>query len=718
MADQVLLDIKIPTKEVVAALNEISRLRERIEGLRETNKNLDKTSAAYAANAVEIKALNKDVSTNERLLIANEKARQANKGSVEQLREQLKIVSVQWAKEASAMGENSEEAKKLGAQKTELTARLKKMEAQTGDTRRNVGNYSEGMREALKSSTAFNSGFANLSKTMAANPILLVVLVLDKLIAGVSKAQFIVDAFNKVLEPLNAIFERTVGIVQELISGGLSNLVKILSDPISAIKSFGAELGKAADQGKRLAEITIEIENAQNDLIITEGKLKREFEEQKFLVEDLTLSNEERTKAAENAIKSVQELEAARLKVLDKEIEQAQIRASLNDTDRAAQKELNELLAQRDNLAAESVAKQKEVRNQLNNVQKQIAAEEKAANDARIKANEDRLKKIEELEKKRLEDAKKELEQGIKNLETEAKKEINILKEKLLSGQITREEYEQELTQVQEAGIMARQVLLKDDAAAQVALEEELLNIRLASFDAQQKALEKQTEEVRKQKEQQVKFEQMASDQALSIAATGIGQVAALFGEQTVAFKLLNSAQALITTYSNATKAYASQLAIPTPDAPIRAQVAAGVAVAQGLAQVAAINSVKVQKFKDGVIGLNGPGTGTSDSIPAQLSRGESVVTAKASNVFAPVLAQMELAVGNRPNFQLGNRRFAAGIINAGNQASLQQARAEAQRELRVISEGDNRPIIVSVEEFERVQTTYNNAKKTALITE
>jgi hypothetical protein len=68
-------------------------------------------------------------------------------------------------------------------------------------------------------------------------------------------------------------------------------------------------------------------------------------------------------------------------------------------------------------------------------------------------------------------------------------------------------------------------------------------------------------------------------------------------------------------------------------------------------------------KFATGVIGLDGAGTATSDSIDARLSRGESVMTAKATERFAPVLAQMEMAVGNRPNFQLGNRKFATGYI-------------------------------------------------------
>jgi hypothetical protein len=68
-------------------------------------------------------------------------------------------------------------------------------------------------------------------------------------------------------------------------------------------------------------------------------------------------------------------------------------------------------------------------------------------------------------------------------------------------------------------------------------------------------------------------------------------------------------------------------------------------------------------KFAKGVIGLEGAGTGTSDSIDAKLSKGESVITAKATERFAPLLAQMEMAVGNRPNFQLGSKRFATGYI-------------------------------------------------------
>lgn len=53
--------------------------------------------------------------------------------------------------------------------------------------------------------------------------------------------------------------------------------------------------------------------------------------------------------------------------------------------------------------------------------------------------------------------------------------------------------------------------------------------------------------------------------------------------------KVFEVASTMISTFSAAQQAYASQMAIPTPDAPVRAQVAAAIAIAQGLARVIAI---------------------------------------------------------------------------------------------------------------------------------
>lgn len=122
-----------------------------------------------------------------------------------------------------------------------------------------------------------------------------------------------------------------------------------------------------------------------------------------------------------------------------------------------------------------------------------------------------------------------------------------------------------------------------------------------------------------------VKREQAAQSMKVKLAQDGLSAIASiteLFGKKSEkaakrAFqvqKAANMASALISTYQNATAAYASQFTpLPTPDSPIRGGIAAGIAVATGLANVAKISQ---QKFEGG--GSTGGGGGTGGgSIPS-----------------------------------------------------------------------------------------------------
>jgi hypothetical protein len=78
----------------------------------------------------------------------------------------------------------------------------------------------------------------------------------------------------------------------------------------------------------------------------------------------------------------------------------------------------------------------------------------------------------------------------------------------------------------------------------------------------------------------------------------------------------------IIDTATGIMRAFAT---LPTPAAIIESAVIA----ALGASQLAIVNRTKPQGFAKGVLNLKGPGSETSDSIPAMLSRGESVMTAQ-----------------------------------------------------------------------------------------
>jgi len=117
------------------------------------------------------------------------------------------------------------------------------------------------------------------------------------------------------------------------------------------------------------------------------------------------------------------------------------------------------------------------------------------------------------------------------------------------------------------------------------------------------------------------------------------GQVKSLFGEQSAAGKIAGIADATINTYVGASKAIA-QGGVAGP-------ILAALTIASGLKTVASIASTPTPEFAQGGI-VSGFGTGTSDSVSASLSRGESVINAKSTRMFKPLLSTINEAGGGR----------------------------------------------------------------------
>ena len=137
---------------------------------------------------------------------------------------------------------------------------------------------------------------------------------------------------------------------------------------------------------------------------------------------------------------------------------------------------------------------------------------------------------------------------------------------------------------------------------------------------------------------------------------------------------------------------------------PIAGAVAAILVGATTAAQIAVIQSQKppaAPGFAGGVIGLNGPGTETSDSIPARLSKGESVITASGTN----------FAQSNYPGlleFLNTRNRFATGVINFGG-ASLPSSVNDSTE--RLISAISGISPVVKVTDINKKQSDYSEVR-------
>lgn len=106
---------------------------------------------------------------------------------------------------------------------------------------------------------------------------------------------------------------------------------------------------------------------------------------------------------------------------------------------------------------------------------------------------------------------------------------------------------------------------------------------------------------------------------------------------------------------------------------PVLAAITAGLVAAQ----VAIIAAEPVPQFAKGVIGLQGAGTETSDSIPARLSKGESVMTAAETRKYRPILEGIRRGTLDeiiRDNYVRPaiDAALLNGFADMGNSAALQ----------------------------------------------
>ena len=142
---------------------------------------------------------------------------------------------------------------------------------------------------------------------------------------------------------------------------------------------------------------------------------------------------------------------------------------------------------------------------------------------------------------------------------------------------------------------------------------------------------------------------EMTKQQAIKGVVDSLIGLTEELGEGNKAFAILSKALALgeiaVNTGKAISEGVASAAGVPFPGN-IPAILSTIATVVTNM--TTAISIVKSAKFADGGL-VEGSGTGTSDSIPAMLSNGESVMTARATSMFAPLLSAINVAGGGVP---------------------------------------------------------------------
>lgn len=160
--------------------------------------------------------------------------------------------------------------------------------------------------------------------------------------------------------------------------------------------------------------------------------------------------------------------------------------------------------------------------------------------------------------------------------------------------------------------------------------------------------------------DKEVEIEQTKLEAVANITGS-LSSLSETLGEKNTAFAKLSKVLALAEIAINTGKAIAAGVA-QAQSVPFPANIAAiATTITTVIANIAtAIKTVKSAKFASGGY-VDGPGSGTSDSIPAQLSNGESVMTAAATSMFSPMLSAFNQIGGGVPITVMENNNSAMG---------------------------------------------------------
>lgn len=412
-------------------------------------------------------------------------------------------------------------------------------------------------------------------------------------------------------------------------------------------KDTAAEAAKEEAQLLRKAEdelLKITMESIESRRKKVELSYKRQIEDyQKMLVEKKNLTEASRT-AILSIIDSLQKQQVQALEKFDAEEIKKEIehKEKLNQLKLEAVKEGTdqEFELRRQSLDnQQAIAEQEAILAYENETEKQEALKA-----IREKYDNERTALDEEQAQAKIDRQKQELENEIAELEyAQSEREL-----RQMEGYQMDEEHYQEWRQrgLEEMDEHQAELLTKQEEAAAAELEALIARGQLATqtteeYEAEILAAKQKSADAQKKTNDVIVKNEQAKAQAMKAVTSSLTGLLDTLGESNSAFakmsKIITLAQIAIDTGKALSAGIASASSMPFPS-----NIAAiATTVATVLANIAtAISTVKSAKFATGGK-VTGPGTGTSDSIPAMLSNGEFVMTAAATKMFEPLLMTM-----------------------------------------------------------------------------
>lgn len=676
------LNIKVEYKE---AINGIVGYKKQIQELKDAEKEMkeqvkegtlsvEEYERAVAANKIQMKEYSDAIRALEKEVRNNIHAQDEQEGSLKSLRAELSNLTAEYDA-LSRTERESAKGKALEAHINAVTYELKEAEEATQRYYRNVGNYENAIKDAFKSLrkelAEAQKEYARLVETegehaeatenarkkmedlqttldlteqasesmntsvmgfvTAGNPWAMAALnmvkqgrsVKDVMIAGAQGVGVLIKQLWALVKiPIVAVLTAVAGAIT-LVSKGITGSEENTNRWRMAMAPFKIVLDAVANALTWFAGKILTVVEYGGQFL---GWVNKMMEKLPILGE----AYKEQNKKIEERVR-LEKMQIENEKAVRKEIEEsakreneiAQLRAKVTDRENYTAKERKEALEEAIRLEKESAE-----------IKKKLAADQLAALELEGSLTDNDAEMNNRLAEARANVTRAETEYFNKVREMNAQRTE-------LNNQIAKEEKErleqealnnERRTQAMQSTVLELENIFNEEEE----MAKELLNP--IGMDELKANLDARVEAERQAAEQRIAIAEREAEAKLAMqeaVATGIEAMEELGGDFARVAKVLALAQIAIDTGKALAAGIAQAQSVPFP-----ANIAAvATTVATILANIAAAKkAVQSAKFATGGL-VTGAGTGTSDSIPARLSNGESVLTARATQMFSPILS-------------------------------------------------------------------------------
>lgn len=724
-----ILEIKVDVGEAIKGIDSLNRaveqqkkiqqeLKQQIKDLEAAEDDntdaINEAREAYILSQQKVKDYNSQIQSLSKSVQNQLKIDRENIGSMQQMRAQLSNLTKAYD---SLSAEEREAAKgqELKDKINQVTDALKNSEEATQRYYRNVGNY----ENAIKNSLGLNSKFANTlnqinqngigatlnemsqgvknvgkeTTKLLANPIVatlaLIAAAVMAVVKGIKSSEentakwsATMAKFKPFLDVVTVACQKFASVILDIVgwigkaTGGIMKWLEklpLVGDNIAAINA-------ESERYIELEKDKYELNKAARDLEVESAKAARDVAELRTKAKDKEhYTDQERLKFVQEANRIEGEIAEKKkaqamenLRILQEEVEATQNQKQIEEELARAEAEVYRAETEYNTKIRELLEQENTIKNEIAAKDKARAAEAKKLNDEKIKQQKEyndlllsEMEKTQDLLAELIKDGT-EKEEELERLRHE--RQMNYLGDMIEQYATDSKMLTEFLTQMQ------AEEQLHADTMARISEEARMKQVEEAEIAY--------AKEIELQKLKLSAYSSIAGSISAILDATAGDNVKRLKAAKIVALGEVALNQGI--AIAQAVKA-GGEYPFPMNLMTIASSVAG--AVAALIPAIQAVNSVKLARGGH----VSGPGTSTSDSVPAMLSNGEFVVNARATSMFPDLLETIN--------------NLGLGIATPARLETAYQARQEAMTLDMMVKAFKQMPRpVVSVEEITRVE--------------